>query len=341
MRRSLITVIIAACCTCACEPDYMLPDVGGEGEYREVLLEIVSGDDPRDATRSSIVSDLRNLNTVDIFVYDSGVLRRSLCTSRNPAGGTSASVTMKLIIGNIYDIVVVANNVNHEPPASLNAVLYDMMYEPDGMSSMLENGVPMAGRATVTVSKSTSCINVELTRLAAMVILMVDDSDLTEGNIEFTSAKVRQMNAVCPFFSDGVANAGDGVVNGDIATDNDLYMLNHGWAPVFFILENRQGTLLPGNTDPDKKTPSELVKKGKDPELCTYIEICGIYTKRNGSIPPVPFTARFFLGSDACTNFDVNRNWIYEITLYFTDGVCLRKDWKMNCTYNSNLARRL
>ena len=316
---------------CACEYERTPPEEVPE-ESGEVVFEIFSDSDSPESTRSSIPDASLTMNKVDIFIYESGVLRTGLCMSRDAGGASSMTASTRLIVGSTYDIIVVANNSVHTPPASLDAALNDFVYRIGGLADIVANGIPMCGRQTVTVVKNQPAVRVRLSRLVADVTLQLDESGLRHGSFTITSVKVRQMNKVCPFFGDGRAQRSSDVTDGDLSDSDDMVLINSGWETKFYVLENRQGTLLPYNIDPDMKNPTRVTQAGGDPGLCTYLEVQGVYSDRMGELKAEPVVAKFFLGENAYSNFDVNRNWRYNITLYFTDDICFRNSWRNSCT---------
>ena len=326
MKQYLIMLLAAAGWLCACERDQP-PLTAAEGESVEVQFDINAEED---LCKSGLGLPLNSLGIVDIYIYDSGELRHSLSFSRDAGGRRSFSFSTELIVGNRYDILVVANSTDHTPYPTLDEAMEKLVYYSGGVTNLKNTGIPMSGCQTVVPSPYTSHISIPLTRLAAQLVLKVNYDGLTHGRMIFSSAKVCQMNTVCPFFSDGTAGSAADVTDGDFASVGDVALLNAGWEAELLILENKQGTLLPANTDPDKKAPEYLRLAGKDPGLCTYIELEGEYVDFSGELKAEPVTMRFYLGSDACTNFDICRNWQYRVILSFTDAVCFRADWKVS-----------
>ena len=322
-------ISLACCLLISCETAVTLPEKLPDGVPVDVVIEISAPGSAGAWTKSQVSMDRRDLDTLDVFIYQSGVLRRSLSFTCGADWAQSYSSTLRLISGDTYDVVVFANNIDHTAPATLTEALSGV-YRISDYSTLVQHGLPMCGRETVTVNSHSTHINIPLTRLVSKLIISKNNGTLTHGTLELTSAKVCQMNSVCPFFSDAYAQSPSEVIDGDYATDNDLVILNAGWDLVFFVLENRQGDLLPYNTDPDQKLPEKISMAGGNPGLCTYIELSGIYRDRAGHMSGEPVTTRFYLGEDACRNFDVKRNWQYRVRLHFTDDMCLRSGWKLD-----------
>lgn len=83
--------------------------------------------------------------------------------------------------------------------------------------------------------------------------------------------------------------------------------LNNGEYVLFYFLENMQGTLNPGNTVQDRKgkLPVETIND------CTYFVI-------NSNVDDVDKFKKVYLGKDNCTNFDLERN--YGFNLIYIDS---------------------
>ena len=118
----------------------------------------------------------------------------------------------------------------------------------------------------------------------------------------------------------------------DRQTETFTYTLGNN-PIILYVPENAQGDLLPGNTSPYQKTPSEIDRlngSGKA-DLCTYLQ--ATVHSDEVYLPGVGGDAiyRFFLGKDNCRNFDVEGNVDYDVTLTLTkDGLGLTGNWKVN-----------
>ncbi len=327
---------------CSCVDNVELPHGMAEsGNLRTVLT--VTGDATLSGTRSSLTVPDDGIGHLDAFFYESGSLCASLTVSADAGWRNCYYADLTLPVGRTYEVLVLANAGDITPPATLTEAVASLSYVSDGIPGWNRHGIPMCGRTRVTVTPNLGEIRVELSRLVAKLTLTVDTSELRHGSIEFSSISVRQMNRVCPFFSNGVASSYGGVCDGDLATGADLAGINSDGRGVFsvdfFLMENLQGELLEGNTDPDSKTPEMVRAAGGDPDLCTYLEVLGRYSGSSGQLTGEPLTARFFLGSDAVSDFSLMRNHSYSVSLSITDEGCLRTDWKLDGNLEDN--RRL
>ena len=98
----------------------------------------------------------------------------------------------------------------------------------------------------------------------------------------------------------------------------------------FYVPENMQGTLLPGNADSRRKTRDELIAQGKSAAepYVTYVEFEGALDPAAGGFGG-DVTYRFYVGADNCSNFDLERGREYDIRLSFRVGSLFEPDWKV------------
>lgn len=333
MKTKAIMVLgTALLCICACREIPDLPQGTAVSGNKTVSLSI-AGDRSLFSTRSSLsVSDC-GLGHVDVLFYESGVLCPDLCISADPAWEERYVSSVSLPLGRSYEVIALANAGEISPPSSLEEALSSLVYVSEGLPGWNTLGIPMGCMLPLTVTPNLDGVSIELKRLVAKLDLSIDLSGLEHGSISFTSISVRQMNRICPFFRDGKASSSADVCDGDLASAEDLAGINNagkGYSVSFYLMENRQGELLMSNTDPDRKTPESLSAAGTDPGLCTYLEVKGNYSGSSGQLTGEPLTARLYLGRNAYSDFDLERNCSYTVSLSITDDGCLRTDWKID-----------
>lgn len=324
MKRIVIILLPAVAGLLSCTHEEIARPGGDIGATKEVRITVLGSER---ATRSSLPHPEDGMGKVDILVYESGLLVESV--NGDAGWGDSYSASLGLVVGQTYDILVMANYNGREVPGTLTDAERNLVYTADPVNAWTGSGLPMGGRTSLTVSYGTDEVEIELKRLVAKLKLKVDTRGLSHGSVEIASVKVCQMNKYCPFFADGIAASASGVCDGDIAGAGDLGKLNRYQEAEFYLTENKQGDILEGNSDPDAKTPDEVLAAGGDPDLCTYLEVRGLYMDSSTYLTGDPIIARVFLGGDACVNFDIVRNNTYTLTLVFTDSGCLRCDWKL------------
>lgn len=196
----------------------------------------------------------------------------------------------------------------------------------DGIAS---SGIPMSNGPDgqeILLSDNSGPVTVRLKRMMARVDLRIDTRLLATESL-FSVRAVRIFNAINSYspFTPSARQDHSGSVEYtfDSASPSDISSLNKGGTISLYAFENMQGTLLPGNTDPWKKVPSSIGDAG---DYCTYMEVDCTYGYDDNDI-----TYRMYLGKDATTNFDVERNTVYRVTLMPTEQEVRgeRGSWKV------------
>lgn len=191
------------------------------------------------------------------------------------------------------------------------------------------SGIPMFNGQDgqdILLADDSGPVTVRLTRMLARVDLNIDTRLLDTGSL-FSVKAVRIFNAIntySPFTSPArQEHTGKVEYSFDDASSTDISNLNSGRTISLYAFENMQGTLLPGNTDPWNKIPSSIGDAGN---YCTYMEVECTYGYSGNDI-----TYRMYLGKDATTNFDVERNTVYRVTLMPTEKEIRgeRGSWKV------------
>lgn len=304
---------------------------GGIGAENTVQARLEFSGAALPAGRSVVGQATDAINSLLVLFYENGVLLPGLSVWQTPDGNSQASATVTLEIGHDYEVAVFANVSLPAYPQSMEEAR-SLCYTCDGVGAW-SAGIPMSAYKTVHATYPMQPVGFSLVRLASRVDLSIDTSGLQHGSMSFSSVTVRQMNRCCPYFSEGIASAGTGVCDGDIASASDLAGINTtgaGYSTSFYLLENMQGDILQGNANPDYKTPERVAAAGGNPNLCTYLEICGSYSDRSGHLTSEDVIAHLYLGTDAVGNFDLARNRRYTVALTITDNGCLRTDWKID-----------
>ena len=196
-------------------------------------------------------------------------------------------------------------------------------------SEIAASGIPMFNGPDgqeILLAGNSGPVTVRLTRMLARVDLNVDTRLLDSGSL-FSVQDVRMFNAIntySPFTSSArQEHTGRIEYTFDTASASDVSTLNRGGTISLYAFENMQGTLLPGNTDPWSKVPASIGDAG---DYCTYLEVDCTYGYSDNEV-----TYRMYLGKDATTNFDVERNTVYRVTLMPTETEIRgeRGSWKV------------
>lgn len=213
-------------------------------------------------------------------------------------------------------------------------------YRHQNFSEIAEYGIPFVGSLSSRSYSGSESITVECRRLFSKISLTVDHSGLDGGENPdyFRNVKLylRQANCAMMPFSDEPQRAlsASDIIDGDY----DPSMVNASKMCFdFYVPENMQGTLLPGNEDPELKDRDYIVSKlGSDlAGLLTYVEFTAEVSADAGGYGG-PVTYRFYLGNDNCSNFDLQGNRQYDVTLGFRVSSLFEPDWKLSPDLSDN-----
>lgn len=266
-------------------------------------------------TKSSFRGLDDEIRHLSVFLYRDGCLETVV---ESDGGPVSASLCM----GVRYDAFALANSSGFVPPAGEND-LRDMMVDIPSLEEMVD-GLPMCWERTGFLSGMEGVVEMEFDRLFAELSFSVDPSLLP--GLEVKSVRVCNACAsVSPFCLSGSrAVASESVSDGDYATESDIAAVNDGGVLTLYVPENRQGVLLPGNTDPEARVPDML----DAPELCTYLEVECRFSHASALEGNVVY--RLYPGLDGCTDFSIVRNCCYGLALCPTPGGLDEVSWRVS-----------
>ena len=286
----------------SCEPLEKCPDVQTQQEGKVCVSVKAAGD-----TKSSMSVSETAVSNINVYAYRSGVLEMETYAAAD-------EVELLLVRNAVYKIYALANCGEVHAPLQ-ESDLASLSLSPSDMAMCFREG------REITAGASQAPLIIPLTRLFARYILLLD-KNLEKCDYRITSVRVRQQAAaVNPFAS---ASAAAQTADGDSASAADLVALNNGQGAVFYVPENCQGVLLPGNSDPWRKIPSNLPSAKRN--LCTYLHIEGEWTTDGAS---ADLSFNLMLGADNCSDFNVVRNSSVTITLSVNDSGTSRNSWKV------------
>lgn len=284
-----------------------------------VEFSIAAGDSTK--TRSSISASETAVEDLNIYAYYNGTLETSAFIE------APSSFKLELINGRKYNLYVLANMGEIEPPHQENE-MSGYCYSIKSVSD-ISGSFPMAWEyPAYTVSGSSPKVSISLERLISRIRFSIDKSSIDDFSV--TAVKLCQgALKMYPFSSGSKAESTSDVGDGDYATSSDLSTLNSGGTVTFYTLENCQGVLLPGNTDPESKNPEEISDQSL---LCTYLEMTASYSGQYEGVDVSSDNVkyRFYLGEDNCTDFNVRRNNDLKIHLNVTEERIFDDRWKVS-----------
>ena len=318
MKRVLLWLSFALT---GCVAEVGLPEADGQVQDGavEVVLDISGGV----SLKSSLSVDEYRIADLDVVIYRDGLLEYSeYIPSMVP------SLKVRLMEGCEYDIYVMANAGDLPGFVKEDEFRENCLYAIKEISD-LQGPVPMAwNRSGIRVREGMGTIVVQLERLAAKVSFSLD-KDVLEG-LEVTSVRLCQCASVVRPFKDmgGMGSRAlslEETIPGDMASKEDLSILNGGGTVVFYALENCQGILLPDNVSPAGKVPEEV---GPAADLCTYLEVAGVFGDEAFLEGEVVY--RFYLGLNSCSSFDVPGNSCIDVTLQLTGAGLHEVSWRVS-----------
>lgn len=290
---------------------------GVQSEAVTVRCEVTAGT----PTRSSIDADEDALEDINLYAYCDGKLEAMLYTQ------SPEDIRIKLYKGRTYNMYALANMGEVEAPIC-EEDMKDHRYSVGSLRE-IEGAFPMAWmKEGFTIEGSSPSLGISLERLLARISFSIERSELDDFQV--TAIKLRQgALGVYPFREESRAESASDVADGDWASASDLSTLNAGGEIAFYALENRQGVLMPGNSDPCSKTPDGIPDNS---ELCTYLEMTSSYSGhyQGVTVSSDKVTYRFYLGEDNCTDFNVIRNKDVKINLKVTEDRIFDESWRVS-----------
>lgn len=286
-------------------------------------------------TKSVVTIPENGIADITLFYFLNGKLSESVYVVPESDGSIVIESTKGYASDanvDVYGLVNVGDKSNIISEGASVSTLKSWAYSISSISAINSTGFPMAG--IVTNAPVGKQFTLTVSRLFAKYGFRINTSALKYGTFTVTSLKLlNAAKSVTPFTANSKATSTTNVMSGDYATAANVNTLKAGSGVYFYTLENCQGTLLSGNTDPWKKIPSSIGSTNAN--LCTYIEVQGSYVDNSGGLKAT-HTYRMYLGQDNVTNFDVIRNTKYEYTLTLADDGFLKATWKAERTINSD-----
>lgn len=358
----------------ACSPDdYMTIYRGGpefEGERVRVRLSLSGA--VSDGTKVSLLDKSEGrFSGAEVFVFyaDNGMMDsvQEIPASSFDASTRTAEATLSFpagrpvrvyVSGNLWAIDKDAGTrsglgqaLNADFPLS-ESEFESFVYRFDGsplnaeyrferMAEVAAFGIPFAGKVPAATYTEASSLKVGCTRLFAKISLTINHGNLDGDGANpeyFKNSRLflRQANIRLNPFSESGSCA---LVSADVSDgDYDSSMANASSMRFdFYVPENLQGTLLPGNTDQRRKSRDELVAAvgAAKESLLTYVEFCGEVSSAAGGYGG-PVVYRFYLGNDNCSNFDVRRGRCYDIDLSFEVSSLFDPHWQVDPDFTDN-----
>ncbi len=354
MKRYGISIGGAVCLLVAassCEPELegvVRFAAEKETETKSLVLAVESEAWP--STRTSLGADVESIFSGAVLAAynaSTGRLDSELEIAPEALGGEiamtlPAGVKYNLyLLGNLWEIGAGGLRRSVSFPsdeASLKSLYYRMDggdagdgYRREKFSEAALYGIPLYWSQTGVSVGSATAVEVNMKRLFARLTVEVDHSGIAGSSLEnFVNGSlgIRQINCrLSPFAPEGsrALSSADIIDIGDCDSSMENALCGEF---VYYVPENRQGVLLPGNTDPALKNMDsvEAVSAGLG-GLLTYVEFRGELGEGSGFDGTAVY--RFLLGKDAVSDFDIGRNLSFRVELGFRMESIFNAEWKV------------
>lgn len=253
-------------------------------------------------TRSSLNPDVNTLNDINIMAYKNGYLESCLFSH------DLNNIKMMLAPGK-YDFYAIGNLGKEFMAPALETDMKDWRYSITSTSRLALSNSVFSAFCEAEISNKNTPIKLVMIRLLSRCGFKFNASELP--GMKVTAVRLCQAALdVTPFLENGSTplNVEE---TGDYASEADITSINTGGTAYFYTLENAQGKLIDGNTDQWNKVPENIPEKAGQ---CTYIEVtAGFSDSPDGYSGSVLY--RFYLGYDTVSDFTLNRNTEYTVSL--------------------------
>lgn len=318
MKRYLLLSILSLGTLLSCTKlntpaaDFTSPD----GNYTfEITCEPVEGEQALQTKSSYSSSALTKVSNVNIYVYRSG----SLVEDKYFSSSSGIQVTFPNNT-DTYNVYMLANVGQKSAPED-ESDLSDMMYSFTDYGIFERQGFPMANSFLNYTPGSQ--VSFKLKRLIGMYSITMEKSSEV---VDYKIKSLQMKNCARDIYPFGTAPATLFLESGDYLSASDLNTLNAGGSVNIYFLENRQGELLPGNTDPKQKIPDNLPNRtiaGR----CTYLQMMADVTTPTAHFNNIYY--RVYLGQNMCTDFSIVRSTLYNLSLDFATNLIADEGWRI------------
>lgn len=351
-KNMLVTALYAGLAVSCIQESGTVRIVEDGNPERTVVLNFIEDTYPQ--SKSSLGAGIENLFTGAVLAVYSSTTGALELEVEIPESGIGKGIPVTLPATGSYDMYLVGNlrlldeqgGAEYPDFPLSSSEMEGFEYRLDGgnagggfrrerFDEVSRWGIPLCwSRKGVDPDTDTS-LDIVMERLFSKVVLVVDHSGLVGSNMEALaegSVQICQSNSVLlPFSAEGAKAESDEdvlpVSDFDCKAENTLTE-----EYVFYVPENRQGVLMPGNSDPGEKDIDGVEKAcggSGISRLLTYLEYKSHLDDAGNGISG-DIVCRFFLGRNALTDFDVERNREIRVTLMFNAESVFEPDWKLD-----------
>lgn len=326
-RRMALSFVTAVSGLCISGCSDMTFNAGAKDEESEIELNFITDGGGEIATRSASYAD-KTPEDINLYIWRNGECVRHLFLD-----GAGNGSRISLVKGSGYSFYAIAGAGKSVEPQDGDWTSDESSMQRLTISAgEAVKSIPMAGKRTdCRIDRTSAKIDIVLERLMSRIVFSyVPDTALTGSEIKVTSVRLCDAARLSVPFGDGFRADEKSVFDGDFASEEDLQRINSGETITLYALENRWGTLLPENEEPSHKVPEEFGSVVGP----TFIEVScsfGEDVLLNGSL-----TYRIYLGADAVSNFDLERNATYRVILYGSKDGLDEMSWRIDKNFGFN-----
>lgn len=205
----------------------------------------------------------------------------------------------------------------------------------DFVNNVQNSGLPMICETQIRPGGSSSDILLLFRRLYSRIALRLDCSELKYSSYTVKSLKlVNAPKAIYPLAGPSkIRDATDACTTSeaDVASRIDISLLNKNGIAYFYVLENAQGELLPGNDDCTAKAPWNLIQNGHG-DLLDKNCLTSIHMQVSADTPWAKYdnvTMQAYLGQNATSDFSIIGNTAHVLTLKLSADQVIRSEWRI------------
>lgn len=327
LQKTIIPALILIAAACSKGEEVYVAE--GEYESSRIYLNLTF---PDVGARSSSVPE-NTISDLNAAVYNSA---GRLVANTYMTSGDDFRITVSK--GERYRVYVTANAgrevINLKEEDMKNFI--HTVNSPDAMSGG-SGGVLMTGISGRVELYDGCKVDVTLKRAVAKIVVRGDFSRLNpDVRLTVRNIAIRNIPKEIRLFGTNRPEAASGIFAGGYSCDPSGIAEFSSGGTAFYMFENMQGTLQPGNKEQSLKVLDEGCPCYK---VCSYLEIDADYSSPDHS---GTLRYRFYLGRDMTTNYDVERNTTQNVTVYFSgNGSIGETTWRVDVDGLSTLVKRV
>lgn len=276
-------------------------------------------------TKSYPFSNENELKNINLLLYDS----RGKLSHFTYRDDLSTEVELEIGTNTEYTIYAIANSgdMTGDPDIGSESSMADiyMRFDSDYFHSAHEKGIPMSARIPPRRYSDGEEVTISLVRLLSKFRVMADTSSLDRSvrKFDIRKARIRNINTKVHYFRESAATSDDDIMEIGATKEGEGVGSIFSTGIDFYLPENMQGNLTPGNIDEKSHIPPEEVR-----DLCSYIEFLVDYrseTKYDNEL-----VYRYFIHDGShLDNFDIERNRMYVCTTLFRGSGINEETWRI------------